>query len=117
MAMDFNKGPLHPLGGDSCPPIFFEVVPYQVSEPKWKIPDPDQSYGRSHVLRKAKNLVNRAGPSCALGASSVQPAVRLLEGWPCLNFQHRFVSKSANPTMRCPFGFSKTQEKWLVHGT
>ena len=30
MAMNFNKGPFggHHLGGDSCPPITFEVVPY-----------------------------------------------------------------------------------------
>ena len=30
MAMNFNKGPFggHHLGGDSCPPITFEVVSY-----------------------------------------------------------------------------------------
>ena len=30
VAMNFNKGPFggHHLGGDSCPPITFKVVPY-----------------------------------------------------------------------------------------
>ena len=30
VAMNFNKGPFgeHHLGGDSCPPITFQVVPY-----------------------------------------------------------------------------------------
>ena len=33
--MIFNKGPFggHHLGGDSCPPITFEVVPYSNSWP------------------------------------------------------------------------------------
>ena len=35
MAMNFNKGPFggHHLGGDSCPPITFEVVPRKNSWP------------------------------------------------------------------------------------